>query len=192
MLRRILMGTAAGAVGTVALDVVTYLDMAIRGRPPSEVPAKTAEKIAAGLGAPIDAGGAAAHPETRAEQEQRARGRAQGLGALLGYGAGLGAGAIYALVRPSLGNLPLPLAALGLGAAAMAAGDLPPVSLGVTDPRGWGAAGWLADIVPHLAYGLVTAAAYEAFSGGELGRRPTSGPVWALAAARHSVRRLRA
>jgi hypothetical protein len=33
MLRHLLMGTAAGTVGTVALNVATYADMAIRGRP---------------------------------------------------------------------------------------------------------------------------------------------------------------
>ncbi len=40
MLRQALMGTAAGAVGTVALNITTYVDMALRARPSSEVPAK--------------------------------------------------------------------------------------------------------------------------------------------------------
>jgi hypothetical protein len=39
MLEEALWGAAAGAVGTVALDVSTYVDMAVRGRPASEVPA---------------------------------------------------------------------------------------------------------------------------------------------------------
>ena len=45
MLRETLTGTAAGAVGTVALNVTTYADMAIRGRPPSSVPAEVAGKL---------------------------------------------------------------------------------------------------------------------------------------------------
>jgi len=28
--------------------------------------------------------------------------------------------------------------------------------LGVSDPKSWGAGSWLADAVPHLAYGMVT------------------------------------
>jgi hypothetical protein len=177
MLRQVLMGMAAGAAGTAALNVAGYLDMAIRGRPASQVPAQTAGELAARIGAPLDG--------------QQAQARKEGLGGLLGYGAGLGVGALYGLLRPSLGELPLPLAAAGLGAAAMAAGDVPPISLGLTDPREWGASGWLGDLVPHAAYGLVAAAAYEAFTAGELGRRSTSGPAWAAAAARHSAHYLR-
>jgi len=125
------------------------------------------------------------------KQKQRAQNRTQGLGGLLGYVAGLGVGSLYGLVRPSLGALPLPLAAVGLGAAAMVASDLPSVSLGVTNPREWGVTGWLADVAPHGTYGLVAAVAYEVFTGGELSRRSTSGSSWAAAAARHSARRLR-
>lgn len=47
---------------------------------------------------------------------------------------------------------------LAAGAAAMAA-------LGVSDPRSWSATAWLSDAVPHLAYGLVTAAVIEGLSG---------------------------
>jgi hypothetical protein len=28
--------------------------------------------------------------------------------------------------------------------------------LGVSDPRTWSAADWISDVVPHLAYGVVT------------------------------------
>jgi hypothetical protein len=35
----------------------------------------------------------------------------------------------------------------------------------VTDPRTWPADSWASDLGPHLAYGLATAAAYEAFRG---------------------------
>jgi hypothetical protein len=32
----------------------------------------------------------------------------------------------------------------------------PMIVLGVTDPRTWGIAGWVSDVVPHVAYGVVT------------------------------------
>ena len=35
----------------------------------------------------------------------------------------------------------------------------------VNDPRTWGAAGWVSDVLPHLAYGLAAATAYEALAG---------------------------
>ena len=38
---RIGIGAVAGAMGTAALNAVTYLDMAVRGRPSSQVPAHT-------------------------------------------------------------------------------------------------------------------------------------------------------
>ncbi len=33
--------------------------------------------------------------------------------------------------------------------------------LGVTDPRTWPVSSWVADVVPHVAYGAVTAAVLE-------------------------------
>jgi hypothetical protein len=41
---------------------------------------------------------------------------------------------------------------------------VPMTLTGLTDPRTWGASGWLADLVPHLAYGFVAAAVYEALA----------------------------
>jgi hypothetical protein len=49
-----------------------------------------------------------------------------------------------------------------LGAAAMAGSDVPATFLGVTDPTTWSRTAWLSDIVPHLVYGAVTAAAFRA------------------------------
>ena len=34
-------------------------------------------------------------------------------------------------------------------------------ALGVDDPRSWSASSWLSDLLPHLAFGAVTAAVYE-------------------------------
>ncbi len=52
-----------------------------------------------------------------------------------------------------------------LGLGAMAGSGVPAAALGVTDPTTWGLDSWVSDIVPHLAYGFMTAAAYEAFDG---------------------------
>jgi len=43
----------------------------------------------------------------------------------------------------------------------------PMVALGITDPRTWSADSWISDIVPHLAYGLATAAVFEGLHGRE-------------------------
>jgi hypothetical protein len=40
----------------------------------------------------------------------------------------------------------------------MIGANAPLVRMGLTDPRKWGVSGWLSDLVPHAAYGLVTAA----------------------------------
>jgi len=154
MMRNLLVGVAAGAAGTVALNVATYADMALRGRPSSAAPAQLAGVLAEKAGLPLAADG-----------EDKAGNRKRGLGALFGYVTGLGVGAAYGLLRPSLGNLPAPLAGAGAGLAAMAAGDVPLAVTGVSDPATWGVSGWAADLVPHLAYGLVTAAVFDALHG---------------------------
>ncbi len=38
-------------------------------------------------------------------------------------------------------------------------------ALGVTEPITWGLDGRVSDIAAHLAYGLMTAVAYDAFNG---------------------------
>ena len=55
-------------------------------------------------------------------------------------------------------------AGASVGLAAMATNDIPIDALGVSDPATWSVSGWAADVVPHLAYGLVTALAYDAFT----------------------------
>lgn len=187
MLRTLLMGAAAGAVGTVALDITTYLDMAIRGRPSSDVPARTAVRLASVVGADLEP----SEQAVSAEAQQQAHSRQSGVGALMGYAAGLGVGAAYGAIRPYLGDAPVGLSGVALAAAAMAAGDLPPILTQATNPREWGTSGWLADIVPHLAYGLFTAVAYEAFTAGELSRRRSNRAAYLAAAAEHAYRYLR-
>jgi hypothetical protein len=96
------------------------------------------------------------------------------------------------LMGAAAGAAPVALTGVALGAAAMAAADLPPILTATTNPREWGTSGWLADIVPHLAYGFVTAMAYEAFTAGELSRRhPRDRAAYLAAAAGHAYRHLR-
>jgi hypothetical protein len=156
MRKPLLWGIAAGAVGTIALDVVSYLDMVVRARPASSLPAEVAGALAERAGVELAAEG---------NNSETAGNRRSGIGALFGYGVGLGVGAAYGLLRS---RLPAPrgpwAATAALGLAAMAASDLPATALGVTDPRTWGAAGWVSDLLPHLAYGLATATVYEALA----------------------------
>ena len=142
-------GVAAGAAGTVALNAATYLDMLARGRQSSSVPADAAGKLSDMAG--VDLGDDDTSPNRR-----------EALGALLGLVTGLGVGAAYGLIRSRL-DVPRAIAALGLAAAAMASSDLPMTQLGLTDPREWDATSWIADVLPHLAYGVAAAATYELF-----------------------------
>ena len=163
MLRRTLRGIAAGATGTAALNIATYVDMAARGRASSEVPAKVAGTLSQSVGMPLEAEANGSEHVSQNEQA-KAQHRLSGLGALMGYATGLGIGALYGLARPILVKLPLPLAGLALGAAAMASSDVPATITGATNPKTWGASGWASDIVPHAIYGLVTVLTYEAYA----------------------------
>lgn len=93
-----------------------------------------------------------------------AQNRESGLGALLGYVNGLGTGVVYGIIRSQFDEMPLLFAAPLVGLTAMAASDIPLVSLRVTDPKTWGVSDWLADAIPHLVYGIVTVATHEALS----------------------------
>ncbi len=138
-------GLAAGAAGTTALNAVTYLDMAARGRAVSSTPEDTVEKLAAKTGVVI------------AGDDATRKNRLAGLGPLTGIVAGLGVGAAFGLVT-ALGFRPnVVVAGVVVGAGAMASADAPMAALGVSDPRTWAAQDWLSDAVPHLAYGLVVA-----------------------------------
>lgn len=144
--RGLLAGLAAGAAGTTALNAVTYLDMTARARPTSSTPEDTAEKLANAVGINIPG-----------DEDDRSN-RLSGLGPLLGMAAGLGIGAALGMAR-SLGFRPnLLVAGVLTGAGAMVGTDAPMAALGVSDPRTWAAKDWLSDAIPHLVYGLVTAA----------------------------------
>lgn len=150
MMRRLLIGAAAGAAGTTALNAVTYVDMLIRGRPASDTPERTAQGLAE-----------LAHRDVPGEPEQR-QARLAAIGALSGILTGVGVGALYGLAH-NLGFFrSTGRGAIAVTATVLAAANGPMVLLGVTDPRTWSGRDWLADLVPHAAYGVVTAATYAA------------------------------
>jgi hypothetical protein len=157
MLGEALLGTAAGAIGTVALNAVTYGDMLVRGRPASSVPSQVAGQMVEKACIDLSA-------ESEEQGGPTAQNRQSGLGALQGFAVGLGIGTGYGLLRPYLGDISKVRAGTVLCLVAMVASDGPAVALGVTDPRQWDLNSWLSDIVPHLAYGLATALSYDALA----------------------------
>ena len=150
MFRRLMLGAAAGAAGTTALNAVTYLDMAWRARPSSSTPQQMVEKGAEAVGVDI--------PGEGEERENRL----SGLGPLAGIATGVGVGLAYGLLDTLRLRPPRTVGMLLTAAAAMAGSVLPMAATGVADPRGWDASSWASDIVPHLAYGAVVAWTVEA------------------------------
>jgi uncharacterized membrane protein YfcA len=144
-----LRGAAAGAAGTTTLDAVTYLDMAIRGRPASSTPERTVEQLAGAAHVPLGEG-------------EKRENRIAGLGPLTGLAAGIGMGIVVGLLRAAgLRSQPVVGTAL-ITAGVMAAANGPMVVLGITDPRSWSAVDWISDVVPHLAYGAVVKTTMDA------------------------------
>jgi hypothetical protein len=147
----VLRGAAAGAAGTTALNAVTYLDMAVRGRPSSSTPERTVEELAERAHVPIPG-----HEEER-------QNRLQGLGPLTGLVAGVGVGVLVGLARAA-GFRSQPLVGTALTTVGVLIGSNGPMTvLGITDPRTWSATDWISDVVPHLAYGAVVKTTMDAF-----------------------------
>lgn len=148
--RSVLHGVLAGAAGTTALNAATYLDMVVQGRGASSTPEQTVEQLSRRTGVAVPG-----------DDDARSN-RTSGLGALTGIGAGLAAGAVYGALRGA-GWRPGLLGGTAVSTAvALLAGNVPMTALGVTDPRTWPVSSWVSDVVPHLAYGVVTAAAVAA------------------------------
>lgn len=145
----LLRGATAGAAGTTALNVMTYADMALRGRPASSTPEQTVERLSEAAHLPIPGS-----DTTRSN-------RVAGLGPLAGITAGVGIGAALGLCRAVGWRPGLAASTVTAAVAAMAAGSAPMTALRITDPRQWSAVDWLSDIVPHAAYGMLTAWALE-------------------------------
>ncbi|MGW6901199.1 hypothetical protein [Streptomyces sp. NBC_01727] len=145
-LRGLLAGAAAGAAGCTVLDAVGYLDMVIRGRGASTTPEVTVERLSETL-----------HVRIPGDENAREN-RVEGLGPLTGVAAGVGMGALLGLAlscgwRP--GNAVLTATAT---TGALIGTNGPMTVLRVTDPRTWSRSDWVADLVPHVAYALVTVA----------------------------------
>jgi hypothetical protein len=146
-----LRGAAAGAAGSTALNAVTYLDMAARGRGSSSTPQQTVEELAD-----------KAHVTIPGDEETREN-RKQGLGPLIGLVAGVGVGVVGGLARASGYRSAKPVGVALTTLGVMVAANGPMTALGVTDPRTWSATDWIADLVPHLVYGVVVKNTIDAF-----------------------------
>jgi hypothetical protein len=147
----VLRGAAAGAAGTTALNAVTYLDMAGRGRPSSSTPEKTVEALAG-----------KAHVSIPGDEETR-QNRLQGLGPLTGLAAGTGIGVLTGLARAA-GFRSQPLVGTALTTVGVLIGTNGPMTvLGITDPRTWSTTDWISDVVPHVAYAAVVKTTMDAF-----------------------------
>src|SRR5690348_5660348 len=125
MFRRLILGAAAGAAGTTALNAVTYLDMAWRGRPASNTPQQLVEKVADSLDVDIPGEG---------EERQN---RLSGLGPLAGIATGVGVGLAYGLLDTFRLRPPKTLGMLLAGAGAMVGSVLPLPATGISDPVTW-------------------------------------------------------
>jgi hypothetical protein len=124
--------------------------MALRARPASVTSQQAVDTIADRTGHPV--------PGEGEEKDNRLG----GLGPLAGIATGVGIGVVAGLCRPVLIRVPAPVAAVLVGVAAMVAADGPLVGLHLTDPRKWSGADWASDVIPHLAYGVVTYATLRA------------------------------
>jgi hypothetical protein len=145
LLRGMLLGAAAGAAGTTMLNAVTYLDMVARGRPASSTPEDTVEALSEKT-----------HISIPGQGEDRTN-RVTGLGALTGIAAGVGTGALLGLARAAGYRPGKVVSGLVATLGALLGTNGPMTVLGVTDPRSWAAEDWVADVIPHLAYGALTA-----------------------------------
>jgi hypothetical protein len=139
-------GLLAGAAGATALNTATYLDMAVRARPASTVPEQSVQKLATAAHVDLGGGHACANRKTA-------------LGALIGYATAAAVGTAYA--GAAARRLSPRASAAVLTVLAMVAANGPITLLKITDPRRWTAEDWLADLVPHVAYGVTTAVALE-------------------------------
>jgi hypothetical protein len=154
-MRGLTLGAVAGAAGTAALDIMSYGDMALRGRAPSDMPAEVVRRVSEKVDfVPLSV------PSEQADDVTKNRRSA--MGALSGYSIGIGIGALYgafayAIPPEKRGTFNQSLVLAGI---AMAASDVPAQLLGATNVKEWTPASWASDIVPHIAYGIITAAVF--------------------------------
>ncbi|MFI8185177.1 hypothetical protein ACIF70_32290 [Actinacidiphila glaucinigra] len=152
----VLCGAAAGAAGTTALNTVGYLDMLLRGRGASSAPATTVERLSETAHVPIPGDDDARHN------------RISSLGALTGIVAGAGMGATLGLAL-GCGWRPATVVLTATATVGALIGTNGPMTvLRVTDPRAWSRSDWISDIVPHVAYALVTTAVLTGLRAGRV------------------------
>src|SRR5215217_239000 len=149
-------GTAAGAVGTAALNA-PLVPIWLSGaglRAASRLRYPMSSKRRRGLTCPERA--------KAGSEGSTAQNRRSGLGALSGYVGGLGVGTGCGLIRPSPGGA-LNRAPVSFSPSRRwLVADNPATALGATDLRRWSLNSCVSDTVPHLAYGLTTAVARDA------------------------------
>jgi hypothetical protein len=118
------------------------------------------------------AGKAGVDPSGKGEgsDDSTAHNRRSRLGGLQGYVVGLEVRTVYGFVRSGLRGVSELRAGIVLGLAAMASGDVPATELGVANPPRSSISSWTSDSIPHLAYGLVTALAYDVVLNGNPNR----------------------
>src|SRR3954462_600118 len=134
----VLRGAAAGAAATTALNAVTYLDMAVRGRGSSSTPEDTVEALAE-----------KAHVSIPGDEEKR-QNRLQGLGPLTRLAPGVGVGVLPGLARAA-GFRSQPLVGTALTTVGvLVAANGPMTVVGITDPRTWQNTDWVSGSVRHL------------------------------------------
>jgi hypothetical protein len=155
--RTMVYGALAGAAGTTILDVAGYADMAIRGRPASELPAKVVKDLARRAGI---------EPYNRPDDQlsDRDKNRETAFGALIGYADGLASGAMYGAIRPAMRGVSWFWTGIALAIATGLLSEGTATALKQTDPRKWGVAGWIGDVVPRCLYGWVTAVTFDALA----------------------------
>lgn len=154
---RAIFGGLAGCAGTAALNALTYADMAVRGRPASEIPERVVRTIAESADWKSLAG-------PRESLSDAGKNRRSGIAALLGYADGIGAGVAFGVLRPALKDVsPLWLGVL-LAGFTMVASEGTATALRQTDPAEWPLSAWMSDVVPRCAYGWITQFAFDRFA----------------------------
>jgi hypothetical protein len=161
---RIVAGLVAGACGSVALTAAASIDALIRGEAPRWLPGEVGHKMADELGLPLDydldaAESVAADPVDVTERISR---REEALGTLLSLANRLAIGLAYGLVRKILPRPPSWLAGGVLGGVSMVAGDYSAIWTDEDSKPRRSRSDWLADVMPHAVYGVVTAVTFEA------------------------------
>jgi hypothetical protein len=149
--RGLALGAVAGAAGTTALNTVAYLDMVVRARPASGTPQETVERLADRL-----------HVQIPGDGEERDN-RIAGLGPLAGMATGVGVGVLLGLAHAAGWRPGRLTGGLVATVGVLIASSGPMTVLGVTDPRTWTPKDWVADVLPHLAYGAVAAGILREF-----------------------------